>query len=78
MALQEDGIFWLLTGETPETLLEGRPVSAVVTSVGRDNARVRLPDFSNLDGIIHAADVSSTQGVNPSDRMQRGQTVAAR
>jgi hypothetical protein len=78
-AEQEDGIFWLLTGETEETLRKGRPVSAVVTSVGREDARVKLPDFSYLDGVIRAEDVSSAADtVAPCDRMQKGQTVSAR
>ena len=47
-------------------------------SAGRDDARCRLPDYADLDGLIRPRDVSSSGEVAPGDRMARGQTVAAR
>ena len=49
-----------------------------MVSAGRDDARCRLPDYADLDGLIRPQDVSSTGEVAPGDRMARGQTVAAR
>ncbi len=72
-------MFWLLTGESPETLKEGRLVTATVMSAGRDDARVRLTDFGDLEGIVKRGKVSSNgEDISPADRMQRGQTITAR
>ena len=76
---QDEQVFWLLTGESPETLKEGRLVTATVMSAGRDDARVRLTDFGGVEGIVKRGDVSSKgEDVSPADRMQRGQTISAR
>ncbi|BDA45673.1 Transcription elongation factor SPT6 [Coccomyxa sp. Obi] len=77
--LVEEEVFWLLTGESPETLKEGRLVTATVMSAGRDDARVRLTDFGDLEGIVKRGDVSSkNRDISPADRMQRGDTISAR
>ncbi|CAL8470742.1 g10284 [Coccomyxa elongata] len=77
--LVEEEVFWLLTGESPETLKEGRLVTATVMSAGRDDARVRLTDFGDLEGIVKRGKVSSNgEDISPADRMQRGQTITAR
>lgn len=78
-AAQDEQAFWLLTGESAETLRVGRLVTATVVSAGRDDARCRLTDFGDLDAIVRRGEVSSTkEEAAPGDRMQRGQTITAR
>jgi hypothetical protein len=79
MSLQEEEVFWLLTGESKETLKEGRRVEAVIRWVGNDEARAQLPAFNNLDAVLQKNDISSTQPPpEPRDRLRANDTVAAR
>eukprot|EP00884_Botryococcus_braunii_P001188 jgi/Botrbrau1/1106/Bobra.0162s0007.1 len=77
--LKEDEVFWLLSGESKETLKLGRRVEALVRWVGNEEARCQLPAFNNLDALLHRDDISSSMPVSePRDRLRAGDTVAAR
>ena len=68
----------MVTGESEETLREGRRVEAVVRWVGSSMARCSLPEFGNLEAILNDNDISSSGRVNPADRVQVGATLPAR
>jgi hypothetical protein len=72
-------VFWLLSGESRESLREGRRVEALIRWVGNEEARCQLPAFNNLDALLHRNDISSQQPPpEPRDRLRVGDTVAAR
>ena len=75
---QEDEVFWMLSGESKDTLKEGKKVEAQVRYVSEDEARCVLNDLSNLEAVISREDISSDGPVNPRDRLEPNTTVTAR
>ena len=75
---QYDDTFWLLSGETPKTLKAGRRVQATIVGLSDVAAYCTLPDLHDIEAVILSEDISSSGPVRPSDRLRRGDTVAAR
>ena len=71
-------IFWLLSGETEQSLKPGRRVQATVMGLSDLAAYCTLPDLHDIEAVILSEDISSSGPVQPSDRLRRGDTVAAR
>lgn len=73
-------VFFLCTGETPDTLKLGRRVSARVRFVGENEARCLLPDLGNLEAVLERHEVSASRGpdINLRDFLQPHQTFDAR
>ncbi|KAL4442498.1 hypothetical protein ABPG77_005082 [Micractinium sp. CCAP 211/92] len=75
-----EDVFFLCTGETPDTLKLGRKVSARVRFVGENEARCLLPDIGNLEAVLERHEVSATRGpdINLRDFLQPHTTFDAR
>jgi len=71
-----DEEFYLLSGESEETLALGRIVQAKVRKVQEHRVMCVLP--SGLLGFIQQEDLSDEQEVVPSDKMAEGSTVTCR
>ncbi|KAL4447813.1 hypothetical protein ABPG75_005032 [Micractinium tetrahymenae] len=75
-----DDVFFLCTGETPDTLKLGRKVSARVRFVSENDARCLLPDIGNLEAVLERHEVSATRGpdINLREVLQPHSTFEAR
>ena len=79
MALQTTDVFYMLCGESRETLKEGREVSAVVTFAGARDVLLRLPDFGNAEGVCTpSANDFGLQQEQPRDLFVRDQAIRVR
>ena len=79
MALQTTDVFYMLCGESRETLKEGREVSAVVTFAGSRDVLVRLPDFGNAEGVCTPpVNNSGPHQEQPRDLFVRDQAIRVR
>lgn len=79
MAPQTTDVFYMLCGESRETLKEGREVSAVVTFAGARDVLLRLPDFGNAEGVCTlSANDSGPQQEQPRDLFVRDQAIRVR
>lgn len=77
---QAEEEFWALTGESADTLKEGRLVEARVVFVTADRVKCQLPEFGGLEAELDAADISSrVHGfVDARQCLERGAVVTAR
>lgn len=70
--------FWLLSGETEDTLKPGRRVQATVQGLSAMAAFCTLPDVRDMEAVISSSDISSSGEVRPDSRLRRGDTIPAR
>ena len=70
--------FWLLSGETEDTLKPGRRVQATIQGLSAMAAFCTLPDIRDMEAVISSTDISSSGEVRPDSRLRRGDTVPAR
>lgn len=70
--------FWLLSGETEDTLKPGRRVQATIQGLSAMAAFCTLPDIRDMEAVISSSDISSSGEVRPDSRLRRGDTVPAR
>ena len=70
--------FWLLSGETEDTLKPGRRVQATIQGLSAMAAFCTLPDVRDMEAVISSSDISSSGEVRPDSRLRRGDTVPAR
>lgn len=70
--------FWLLSGETEDTLKPGRRVQATVQGLSAMAAFCTLPDVRDMEAVISSSDISSSGDVRPDSRLRRGDTIPAR
>lgn len=80
VAPKEEEVFWLCSGQSPDTLRPGRKVEARVRFVTETDARCVLTDINGLEAVIHSNHVSSSagEGIDCRDFLKAGQTVMAR
>ncbi|KAL3162429.1 hypothetical protein ABBQ32_010098 [Trebouxia sp. C0010 RCD-2024] len=70
--------FWLLSGETEDTLKPGRRVQATIQGLSAMAAFCTLPDVRDMEAVISSSDISSSGEVRPDSRLRRGDTIPAR
>ena len=70
--------FWLLSGETQDTLKPGRRVQATIQGLSAFAAFCTLPDIRDMEAAISCRDISSSGEVRPDSRLRRGDTIPAR
>ena len=70
--------FWLLSGETEDSLKPGRRVQATIQGLSAMAAFCTLPDIRDMEAVISSSDISSSGEVRPDSRLRRGDTVPAR
>ncbi|KAK9828928.1 hypothetical protein WJX72_002842 [[Myrmecia] bisecta] len=75
---KDEEVFWMLTGESEETLKEGKLVEVVVRFATQDCAYCTLNDASGLEGMLSKEDISSQGPVDPRDYCKQGATMMAR
>ncbi|KAK9852135.1 hypothetical protein WJX84_004569 [Apatococcus fuscideae] len=74
--LSTEQVFWLMIGETRDTLKPGRPVQATVRYVNENFARVTLDDLGGLEAVLEAGSISRQGHVNPMERVHVGNILS--
>ncbi|PSC69358.1 transcription elongation factor SPT6 [Micractinium conductrix] len=56
--LKPEEVFWLCSGETQETLKQGRRVEARIRNIGDNEIRCVLPDLNGIEATVDKSEVS--------------------
>lgn len=56
---KEEELFWMLTGQDPGSLRQGRQVEVTVRWVGQDEARCTIQELPGVDAVLRVSDISA-------------------